>query len=175
MPRRWRIGATPQDCRLTAHERNDLLQILFFILLSAAVASGWLWGGLPERIGAVFHLALASIQGTLYILLPPSFLSVDTLALGIDCLGLLAFGWLALRANRFWPIWAAAFQLVSLAGHFARWVQMEIEPLAYVILKSYPTAFGLVVLLIGVLLHQTRLRRYGIDHPWAHWVSARSN
>ena len=144
---------------------------LFFITLLAA----WIWGGKPERIGGAIHLALACLQGAFYLVVPPSFASLDGISLLTDALGLAGFGWLALAANRMWPIWAASLQLLSLAGHFARWAQLEIAPYAYSLLRTAPTALGLLVLLLAVVVHRKRLKQSGQDRPWVDWRALRKN
>lgn len=143
--------------------------IAFYALFTVALGLAFVLGGKPERVGAAIHLALFSFQGASYLILPTTFATVDLVSLATDCLGMLGFGWLALNANRFWPIWAASIQLLSISGHFARWIDLKIDPYAYVILTYYPTAAGLFVLITGVLVHHRRIRTLREDTPWVAW------
>ena len=150
-----------------------LSQAVFFLLFGITVVVATGWGGQPERMGAFTHIGLFLVQAVAYLVLPPQFLQVDNSAIMADALGLAAFGWIALSANRIWPIWAASLQLLSMMGHFARWAQIEIGAYAYVLLKSVPTAVSLLVLLIGVIAHRKRLTRIGTDPSWVDWKALR--
>lgn len=68
-------------------------------LLAYAVA--WLWGGRPERCGAVFLLVVCMIS----TLTSGSQIGGFNLAsLLVDIARLAAFGWLCLRFDRWWPL-----------------------------------------------------------------------
>ena len=53
---------------------------------------------------------------------PSGFEQVDPVHLVLDGGELVAIVWLALRANRMWPLWAAAAQLICVSGHLALFV-----------------------------------------------------
>lgn len=143
----------------------------FYALFILSIFVALRWGGAPERIGAGIHLGLFITQGLLYLSLPPQYAQVDAISLLTDSLGLIAFGSLALSANRIWPLWAASLQLLSVMGHLARWIQLSIEPYVYVLLKSSPTGLSLAILLAGAILHQRRKSMVGHDHSWVVWGS----
>ncbi len=116
---------------------------LFVLLTSTGVA--FKWGGLDERLAAgAFALAtLASRLST-----HSEYLQTETGVLVID--GLLLFGLvaLALRSDRFWPLWAAGFQLVAITVHFASMTEQGDFAWAYavgLIFWSYPVMIALMV------------------------------
>lgn len=73
---------------------------------------------------------------------------------------------LAMRANRYWPIWVAALQLCSVLGHVSAGLDANILPTAYYLLTAYGAYPIWVFAVIGSVRHQQRLRAYGSDPPW---------
>lgn len=67
----------------------------------------------------------------------------------IDTLVLLAFVAIALRSDRFWPLWVAGLQLTISMSHLFKAIQPGLLPMAYAAAErfwSYPT---LVIIFIG--------------------------
>src|SRR5687767_1986198 len=92
------------------------VQIYYAILLPCCLYA-LLRGGEPERIGAAIF-AIASILTTVALSAPSSrYQWVEVGALAVDVAMLVAVVALALRANRFWPLWVAALQAIGTAGH----------------------------------------------------------
>jgi hypothetical protein len=142
---------------------------LFYIILLGALLLAFAKGGAPERRGALVVLAMASWQYPANFVSPPNFVTTDAISLISDCIGLVGFGLIALNARRLWPIWASAFQLLSISGHFARWVDLAFDPIIYSWMKSLPTAGAILALLIGTLAHIRRRARTGADPSWQDW------
>ncbi len=114
-------------------------------------------------------VAGAIFEAVLHIFIPPRFVAIDFAGLSADLFLLGGFGWLALNARRIWPIWAAAFELLSLASHIARTIPVDIEPMAYSIMKSAPTGMAIITLAIGTFAHVRRVGRFGSDPSWMDW------
>ena len=146
-------------------ENTQMINILLVTLLGAASLR---WGAAPERICAAV-LAFMTLVDPLYHLLvgrSTIYGSVDTGHLLID-LGLAAtFLGVALWANRIYPLWLAAFQLVSVISHFAREVTDSFPKLAYGIMSYGPYYIILMILAAGIWRHRTRVRRYGRYRSW---------
>lgn len=69
--------------------------------------------------------------------------------LAIDVLVLAAFVAIALRSERFWPLWIAGFQLTGSLAHLLKAIEWDLLPRAYAaaaVFWSYPI---LLVLAIG--------------------------
>lgn len=132
----------------------------YFILLVLCWTHAMLKGGLPERIGATI-LAVGSL---LTVAAVPSWAShggsVEIGVLLVDLVCLAAFAVLALRADRFWPIWVSALVGVGALGHLARWFDgPEISTRVYAMslaIWSYPM---LALIAIGTFNHQRRVAR----------------
>jgi hypothetical protein len=146
------------------------LYFVFFLLVCCGYA---FWrGGSPERaVSAVFlvgvtltHMAASQAAGR--------FTSVEAGIFLVDVAALIAFIAVALKAERFWPLWVAAMQAVGTAGHLVKLVDPEIIRWAYAFalaIWSYPM---LCLLALGTWRHQQRLARLGSDRAWSR---ARAN
>jgi hypothetical protein len=137
-----------------------------FNLFLVTCCSFALWrGGKPERIGALM-LATASLLSALMVRWDDAYRHVEWGVMLIDIAlfaGLLA---LALKANRYWPLWLTSFQLVTLWSHLAASALTATMPLAYAIASmawSYPM---LIILVLGAQRHARRRLQYGADPAW---------
>lgn len=120
-----------------------LWSIITLLTIGACCAYALRWGGLDERLAAIGGLlaVLASnlVTDRLYTHTESGVLAVDV-ALFI---GLLV---LALRSDRFWPMYAAAFQLVGTMFHFASMTQTGNVEWAYyiaLVFWTFPVFFAL--------------------------------
>lgn len=114
---------------------------LFAVLSSCGMA--FRWGGLDERLAAFgFITATAASQ----LVAPQQYAGIETTLLTIDTTLLVALVILALRSDRFWPMWAAAFQLVGTTVHLASVTETGDFAWAYavgLIFWSYPVLIAL--------------------------------
>ena len=94
--------------------------------------------------------------------------SVQWMVLGIDCGLLAALVNLALKANRYWAIWAASFQLVAVIAHSAMILFPNIAAPAYataLLIWSYAV---LPMLGVATYRHNRRKACHGTDPAWSH-------
>jgi hypothetical protein len=122
-----------------------LLNILAISALFGSSAFAWRWGGFDERLASIaFILATGASQ----IFTNRIYGNVETAVLLIDACLLAGLVVLALRSDRFWPMWAAAFQLVGTSVHFASMTETGDFAWAYavgLIFWSYPVLIALIV------------------------------
>jgi hypothetical protein len=143
-----------------------LRHALFDIALLAICAFVLFRGSMPERLGAAVALAGTALTIAMASTFPSRFRHIETGVMIVDALTFLAFTWLALRSNRFWPIWVAGLQGATIIMHLTRLMVPEVMPRAYmdaVALWSYPI---LALLLIGAIRHRRRLKEFGSDPMW---------
>lgn len=140
----------------------------YFLTLLVACTLYALWaGGAPERIGAVLYAV--SVAATFLIVPKPNhqtWLNLEVGAFIIDAVTFAAFIPIALRADRFWPLWVTAFLGLGVLGHVARLVTPDTFWRAYAMVLtiwSYPI---LATMALGAVLHQRRLALYGADRSW---------
>lgn len=145
-----------------------MLRIVMFELLQLGVS--WFAirrGGAPERI--VGWMLLMAALATLAIGVPGNaYRGLSWLNFSIDFALFLGLLTIALRANRFWPYWMAAFELLGIGVHGARVLDPLFVPIVYSRLigqVAYPMC---LVLVLGTYHYTRRTRLLGAaPKPWA--------
>ena len=139
---------------------------LFLVLLIACCAYAFVRGGAPERIGMAVYAA-GSVLTYVAVSAPPiRFKGVEVGVFIIDVCVLISFTVLALRANRFWPIWVSALQGLGVLGSLAMLLHPRVIPWAYAVVLSIWSYPILLLMATGTHFHQRRLKRSGADPSW---------
>jgi hypothetical protein len=137
--------------------------LALFALISLAA---YLVGGAPERfLGVVFlvWIPLDRIEHRLFG--SPTYLRVDPFHLATDTAVFVLLVWLALRANRVWPIVCAAAQCVAMGGHAASLLMGASRP-SYWAMTQFAGYVQIVALAAGTRAHWRRKRRIGPYRSW---------
>ena len=139
---------------------------LFLVLLIACCAYAFARGGAPERIGMAVYAA-GSVLTYVAVSAPPiRFKGVEVGVFIIDVCVLISFIVLALRANRFWPIWVSALLGLGVLGSLAMMLHPRVIPWAYAVVLSIWSYPILLLMVVGTRNHQLRLKRNGADPSW---------
>ncbi|WP_218843554.1 MULTISPECIES: hypothetical protein [unclassified Sphingomonas] len=144
-----------------------MTEIVAFLLLIAAVTIHAAWrGGAPERCAAVAMLLAAIATSLTDLKAPLPFRTVQWQLVWIDAALFAVLFFIALTANRFWPLWIAAIQCLALGAHASRAFASDILPLAYWFILGKLAYPMLLLLVIGTERHHRRSRR-GTGDPQA--------
>ena len=122
--------------------------IFFWLLLFLIFAFAWWRGGTEERMAASVCLLATVVTHFAASPLAHRYTNVESGLLAIDLAVLGAFVAIALCSSRFWPLWAAGFQLTVSMSHVLKSVDLELLPRAYAaaaVFWSYPILFVIVV------------------------------
>ena len=132
-----------------------ILQAFAFSTLAICCGVALKWGGRDERIaaiGLIFAVVASNLVGSSqYGHTETGVLIVDVAVFG----GLLA---LALLSDRFWPMWAAAFQLIATMVHFASMAETGNFAWAYYVALIFWT-YPVFIALAGGTWFEGRFRR----------------
>jgi uncharacterized membrane protein len=134
---------------------------LFRILLALVALYALVRGKSDERqVGLIF---VVGVIATELVLPAPAFrfASVETHLLLVDIAVFLGFTWVALRSERFWPLWIAGLQLTAIFGHVLKAVDVGLFSRAYaaaLVFWAYPM---LLILALGTWRGQRRRARQG--------------
>jgi len=144
------------------------VNLLFLALLVLCTLYALWAGGAPERIGASIYAL--SVAATFLIVAKPhqqTWLNLEVGAFAIDAATFAIFVVIALRADRFWPLWVSALLGVAVLGHLARMVMPDTFWRAYAFVLSFWSYPILALMALGTFLHRRRLARKGADRSWA--------
>ena len=131
--------------------------LLYWTLLTLTCGYALTLGRSDERIvGAV--CVIASVV-TALALSPwrQRYSGVETGELLIDIVTLGAFVFVALRSQRFWPLWVAGLQLTTSMSHVLKAVDAGLVPQAYAAAEKFWSYPILLILAIGTWRGHRRL------------------
>lgn len=122
---------------------------LFRVLLILVALYAFLRGRRDEK-----HAVIILVVGVIAteLVLPPRQERFDTIEINlllVDLAVLGGFVWVALRSNRFWPLWVAGLQLTTILGHLLKAMNESLFTKAYgaaLVFWFYPM---LLILVIG--------------------------
>ena len=138
---------------------TDLFLIWFVICCALAVTKG----GAAERTAALLQMTALALSRLLGWLSPNNYSAALIQIWAIDIALGLALIILAIRANRFWPLWLVALQMQSVIVHLLKVIELQLVPIGYFAVVNL-TAWPMITLTaIASLRHRHRLRQYGID------------
>lgn len=123
-------------------------------------------GGAPERMAAAMVLAAVAATIAVGLLASADFVSTVWGVALVDAALMLGMAWLAIRADRFWPIWMLAILTLGPIAHLGATVAPGMPPDGYAILHAisgYPTQ---LLLALATWRHQRRLTSQGSDPDW---------
>ncbi|MBW0144327.1 hypothetical protein [Sphingomicrobium clamense] len=133
-----------------------MLPTLYWTLLFSITLYAFLKGTGEHKLAAAGCVAatvatrlLVSPDATKYSSMEFGVLAVDVMLFGL-------FLFIALRSQRFWPLWIAGFHLVTVSAHAIRALKMDLIPTAYALAVqfwSYP-----VLLCIGIAVWRSQRR-----------------
>jgi hypothetical protein len=140
-----------------------LTEAALLLLLALALRRG----GQPEKWIAIAITVAFFLDTALHVILGPAgFRTFDPLTFVTDA-GICGVElWVALRANRWWPLCATALQLIVLIGHLAEALQISGLPQVYWGMTTLPLYLQLGVLLAGIYAHARRVATRG---PYPDW------
>ena len=132
---------------------------LYWSLLALTCVYAFIRGGRDERVAAIVSL-LASVI-TAFVLSPwgQRYSQIEAGELFVDLSVLAAFILVALRSDRFWPLWVAGLQLTSSLAHLMKGIHIDLLPQAYAAATKFWSYPILVIILVGTWRSHQRTRR----------------
>ena len=130
----------------------------FRVLLAIVAVYAFLRGSRDERI--VGAILVVGVIATHFAWTPVShrFAGLEAGVMAVDLIVFAGFLWVALRSNRFWPLWIAGLQLTTVLGHILKAVDTGLFSRAYgaaLMFWGYPIV---LILAIGTWRGVRRMR-----------------
>ncbi len=139
------------------------------VLALSVCLAAFIWGRGPERAIAATWLILFELVARVY----SSFFDAGTRVTQIDPLiatqdvlaGIILVA-VAVNANRNYPLWIAAMQVLAITAHVARALTEAITPIAYMTMAVAPGWIQLFILAGGIFCHSRREKKFGRYREW---------
>ncbi|MCL6252265.1 hypothetical protein M3P36_14580 [Altererythrobacter sp. KTW20L] len=146
----------------------DFRPYLQYLIIFALTAYAFARGAGPEKQAGTIMSSMVVLYLAYHLLIPEGgvYDEIDLGHLMIDLVVLVLLGRLAIRANRIYPLWMLAAQLISTLMHLGRGLDTEITPLAYFLLIHAPSYIQVAALALGLAAHRRRVRRFGTYRSW---------
>jgi hypothetical protein len=129
----------------------DAFQIAWWITLTAAAFYVFWRGQRDERLGMMI-LVLGSMASVFaYSPREVRWNDVELPLLAVDIVVLAAFFWLAIKSDRFWPLWVTAFQLLTVIAHLARILDTRFIAWVYAAAAADGGYLMILVMVLGTL------------------------
>lgn len=137
-----------------------LWQVLGFLALSVSCFVALRWGGFDERIAAVgFIIAVVATN----IVTDGRYTHTEMGVLIVDASVFFGLLVLALRSDRYWPMWAAAFQLVGTMVHLGSMSQTGDFEWAYYVALTFWTFPVFIALMAGTWFEGRNRREWELN------------
>ncbi|AXJ95794.1 MULTISPECIES: hypothetical protein [unclassified Sphingomonas] len=142
--------------------------LVFNLVLGIACALALYAGGAPERWTALIFIvgAAATFIAPFYNAQHP-FGRLEPMLLGVDVLMLIGLVGIAVRADRYWPLYVSALHLITIAVHGVKAIQPDLVPWMYAGASGKIAYPMLLLLAIGAVRHRDRVARFGSDPDWS--------
>ena len=143
-----------------------LSPLTYWILLAAVSAYAYARGRNDERWAAAICI-LATI-GTRLVHSPYGnrFTHVEVGVMMVDVLAFAGFTAIALRSDRFWPLWVAGLQLTTTLAHLIKAAQFDLIPQVYAVAARFWVYPIFLIIVIGTWRSHRRGRLQDSKAPY---------
>ena len=90
-----------------------------------------LWCGRTDERAAAAICVLATLASNIVYEPHDAYAGVEIGVFVVDATTFAGFALIALRSERFWPLWLAGFQLTTVFSHLLKAIQLDLMPQAY--------------------------------------------
>lgn len=126
-----------------------LTPYIYHVILIGVSAYAFMAGRSDERFAAA--ICLVATIATRLVLSPMTsrYSSVEAGVFIVDLAVLAGFTAIALRSDRFWPLWVAGLQLTTILAHLLKAVQFELIPQVYAVAARFWVYPIFLIIVIG--------------------------
>lgn len=135
----------------------------YYAILFLVSAYAFVRGRMDERFAAATCIAATFATNVVYNPIG-SFAGVEYGVFIVDAATFLAFTLLALRSERFWPLWIAGLQLTTLMSHLFKLGRIDLMPQAYAAAARFWVYPIFLIIVIGTWRGARRRRAEQLQH-----------
>jgi len=103
---------------------------IYYTILFFVSAFAFWYGRTDERVAAAICV-LATFASNIVYEPRGAYSGVEIGVFIVDAATFAGFALIALRSERFWPLWLAGFQLTTVFSHLLKAIQLDLMPQAY--------------------------------------------
>ena len=143
-----------------------MIPLLYWSILTLTCGYALLRGRVDERVAAGMCIG-ASIISVL-VLSPMSirYTSLEEGEMAVDLIVFAVFLMVALRSDRFWPLWITGLQLTTILAHLLKAIDFKLLPAAYGAAERFWSYPILIVIAVGAWRqHRRSLGQSGTSYP----------
>lgn len=131
---------------------------IYHVILIAVSAYAFMAGRSDERVAAT--ICLVATIATRLVLSPMTnrYSSVEAGVFVVDLAVLAGFTVIALRSDRFWPLWVAGLQLTTILAHLLKAVDYSLVPQIYAVAARFWVYPIFMIIVIGTWRSHQRTR-----------------
>jgi len=133
--------------------------ILFWSSLSIVSFACFRWGEEPEKAVAGMFVAAAIATPLVRSAIAFRYKEVEVGVLLVDACLLAGLVWIAVRADRWWPLCVTALQLLTFLSHVGKVVNPSLWRYGYQLMATWAAWPMVSILAVGVLRCRLRKRR----------------
>ena len=133
-----------------------LSPVIYHALLIAVCAYAFLHGQRDERLAAIVCVVATLATRLALSPLTVRYSSVEMGVFLVDLFALAGFIFIALRTDRFWPLWVAGLQLTTMAAHGMKAIEVGLMPQAYAAAARFWVYPIFLIIVIGTWRNHRR-------------------
>lgn len=135
-----------------------LSPLAYWLLLFGVTAYAFARGRMDERLVAMICIMATLVTWIFNTPLSERYSGVEIGVLAADVLALTGFTYVALRSDRFWPLWVAGLQLTTTLSHVLKAIQIDLMPQAYAAAARFWVYPIFLIIIVGTWRSHHRRR-----------------
>lgn len=139
--------------------------LLYWALLTMSCGYALMRGRADERVAATVCIVASMVSVLVLSPIGVRYTAIEPGEMTVDLIVLIIFVGIALRSDRFWPLWVAGLQLTTTMAHALKAVDLSLIPAAYGAAERFWSYPILVIIAIGAARQQRRRRN---EHSGLH-------
>jgi hypothetical protein len=132
---------------------------VYYSILFLVSAFAFWCGRTDERVAAAICIVATFASNIVY---EPrgAYAGVEMGVFAVDAATFAGFALIALRSERFWPLWLAGFQLTTVFSHLLKAIQLDLMPQAYAAAARFWVYPIFLIIVVGTWRsHRRRAQR----------------
>lgn len=143
-----------------------MIPLLYWSILTLTCGYALLRGRVDERVAAGMCIGASIISVLVLSPMSVRYTSLEEGEMAVDLIVFAVFLMVALRSDRFWPLWITGLQLTTILAHLLKAIDFKLLPAAYGAAERFWSYPILIVIAVGAWRqHRRSLGQSGTSYP----------